>query len=361
MNAEQQGLPITGQKHRAVTYVGLHMSHHASASGYDQLANAHPSDAFIAADSPLVGGQGALARAFAGVAARSGNHWYSRRSLNTEISSLRVLLRQRDHVLHYLYGENNFRYTGSFRSLFARRGNKVVATYHTPQARLRELILKPAHIRSLDAVVVMSTVQQGFFEDHLDAERVHFVPHGIDTDYFRPLGAPTSRGDKLTCMTVGHHLRDYDLLARLAKRAAQENLPVEFNVVARPDRTRAVQGLDNVIMRSGISDEELLELYQTSDLLMLPLLDATANNTLLEGMACGMPVFSTDIQGVRDYAPAHCELVPLGDDAAMFECLRAAQRGEIALGPMRDASRLKAESLSWGASRQHLQTIYDAL
>ena len=44
-------------------------------------------------------------------------------------------------------------------------------------------------------------------------------------------------------------------------------------------------------------------LYQGADLLLLPLIDATANNTLLEGLACGLPVLASDLTGVRDYAP----------------------------------------------------------
>jgi glycosyltransferase involved in cell wall biosynthesis len=42
-------------------------------------------------------------------------------------------------------------------------------------------------------------------------------------------------------------------------------------------------------------------LYNDSRLLFLPLIDATANNSLLEASACGVPVITSDLPAVREY------------------------------------------------------------
>ena len=137
---------------------------------------------------------------------------------------------------------------------------RLVATYHTPEQRFNELVNDAAHISSLDAVVIMSEVQRPIFAELLDNDRVHFVPHGVDTDYFQPADRSSSEreNESIRCITVGNHLRDYNSLAQVAKRSAKQQLNVEFVVVANPRLVSALQGLSNVECLHGVDDNELL-------------------------------------------------------------------------------------------------------
>jgi len=51
----------------------------------------------------------------------------------------------------------------------------------------------------------------------------------------------------------------------------------------------------------GISDPELRELYNRSKALFLPLLDAVANNALLEGLLMEKQILVSDLPAVRYY------------------------------------------------------------
>jgi glycosyltransferase involved in cell wall biosynthesis len=61
------------------------------------------------------------------------------------------------------------------------------------------------------------------------------------------------------------------------------------------------QGFKKVELVDNVTEEQLLRYYRSHALLFLPLTDGTANNTLLEGAACGVPIITSDVGAVRDY------------------------------------------------------------
>jgi glycosyltransferase involved in cell wall biosynthesis len=330
--------------------VTLTMGHHAGPSGYHRLAD------FLGGE--CIGGRspGSIERLVATLAGpmvrRSGSLWYHRADFVAELRAARAARARPGLRVHFLYGENSYRYAGALAGAQAR----LIATFHTPPWRLREVVRSTVHLKRLAAVITMARAQNEFFERQLGPERVWFVPHGVDTDYFTP-GAGRS-GDRFRFVTVGHHLRDFDALAEVARRVASSHPEAEFTVVAWPDRTGALAGLPNVHCTTGIGDEELRALYQGADALLMPLRDATANNALLEGMACGLPVIATDLEGVRDYVYDGAALYPPGDIDALTDLVQAALERRLPLDTMRAASRNHALTLAWPRVAGQVREVY---
>jgi glycosyltransferase involved in cell wall biosynthesis len=111
---------------------------------------------------------------------------------------------------------------------------------------------------------------------------------------------------KFRCITVGFYLRDFKAIREVALKLAQYK-NIEFHVVqsrmAGP-KELGLEDLDNVILyRDTTSDEALRDMYQNSHVLFLPLIQSTANNALLEGLSCGLPIVSTLLPSIQAYVP----------------------------------------------------------
>jgi glycosyltransferase involved in cell wall biosynthesis len=342
--------------------ITLRMKNHAKPSGYDRLAD-HMKCRVFAPPVEWRFFQRLTAKSLNWLTQRSGVRWYHREAMYNETTAAWQWLRKPHQVFHFIYGENSYRYLAWMKR--ARAKNVVIATYHTPPGKFRQLIPDPRFLRQLDAVVVVSRSQQAFFSGLIGADRVFFVPHGVDVHYFRP-GEPNSGSHKkdrnFQCLFVGKHLRDFDVLSETVKTLAIRDPNIQFQGVIPDELKDHFRGLPNVTLMTGISDERLLQLYQQADLLVLPLIDGTANNSILEAMACGLPVVSTDLPCTRDYIDdSSASLVPKGDVRAVVEAIEALKKDQNKRKGFAKAIRNRAMDLSWEKTALHMEKVYQAV
>lgn len=260
-------------------------------------------------------------------------------------------------VVHYLDAEHGVTFLP--RWIAARRRRAVtVGTFHQPPALLRELVSQKV-AATLDMVLVVSPTQEAFFRECLPPERVRSILHGVDADFFRPADGPREAGRPFRCITAGHWLRDWTAVRAVVERF-QGDRHVEFHVVT--NRDTGLAGFDNVVVHVDVDDESLRRLYQEADALLLPLIDATANNCLLEGLASGLPVVSSDIPSVATYlggTPAR--LVAGNDPAALADAVRELRDDEPLRSRMGAASRARAEELAWSRVAPAIAEVYHEL
>jgi glycosyltransferase involved in cell wall biosynthesis len=340
-------------KDLAINIISLRMQHHSNASGYDKLINYLDADV-INTNRNLTIFQRAITRACRSKIKGSNSLWYQRANFIAELNAAMKWVSKKKQIFHFLYGENSYRYFGSIKSF--RKENRIVCTYHTPPERFKEIITYTNFLTSIDALIVVSSVQYDFFAEILGPERVHFIPHGVDTEYYQP---PKHKVDKnsFNCISVGTHLRDFPTLANVAKILKTKD--IRFIIVA-PEKFRSYfDGLTNVEVHSSINDESLLNLYQSADVLLLPLLDCTANNALLEGMSCGLSVVTTDLPGVKDYVIDDCSiLAPKGDHKALADAICLLYENEEQQIKLCKSSRTHALEFKWPNIANKIQNVY---
>jgi glycosyltransferase involved in cell wall biosynthesis len=192
-------------------------------------------------------------------------------------------------------------------------------------------------------------------------DRIHRVALGVDAGFFAP-GRRRAGGEAFTVITVGNWQRDFRLLEQVVWLLHDRGERVRFIVVCPPRRAAHFGGLPSVEAFSGVTDAELRELYRRSDALFLPLVQAAASNTLLEGMASGLPVIATDLPGVREYvAPGCARLVGRFDHAAAADAIVALAGDPDACARLGEHSRRRAEALDWELAAPRLADVYRSL
>lgn len=288
---------------------------------------------------------------------RKGMGWYKLSDLVAEFDAAKAAAAGRLDLLHYLDGEHSAQYLPRVGRMLSGGRTRLIATYHQPLAMLPGLVRRDV-VRRLDAAILVSDSQRPFFEGLLPPDRLVVIPHGIDTDIFRPSPEAPSDG-VFRCISVGHWLRDYTAVAAVAERM-REDPGIRFDIVS-PYET-GLEQLPNVTHHKGISDADLVALYQRADLLLLPLKDATANNAILEGLACGLPVLSTRLESVRLYVPGdEAILLQRNDPEALCEAINRLRRDPADRARRGALARARAETLAWPQLAARFDQLYTAV
>ena len=238
----------------------------------------------------------------------------------------------------------------------------LVVTFHLPTFRVQDRFERiQKHLLSgIDAAVVLATSQLADFKNWLGADKVVFVPHGIDTVCFSPAGR--SPGQPLKLIAVGSHMRDWAALRQIILQLGSHKIAAELDLVGPGQYAPYFSGCPKVRLHPSIPEEQLINMYRAADALLVPVLDATANNTVLESLACGTPVISSKVGGMPDYVDETCGwLFEKGEVAAIVELIASCCKDENILLARREAARQKALEFSWARVAAQMQIIYGAV
>jgi len=336
----------------SIRYITYRQSHHSPHSGYDRLAQ--------------FSGEIIQARPLSHGLVRNRLMWwiangviaYDRTALATEIKAAWHMLKDNRAIYHILYGENTYHYLGWLNNV---KHNRLVATFHLPPGALREMVRIDWHLRRLSAIVCVGRTQIEHFSRILSPERVFFVPHGIDTDFFSPPANFEERDPNL-CLFVGSYLRDFPTLRGVIELVAYRRPQVRFVAVTSPQNYDRIGKHPNLILKSAVSEEDLLSLYRRAAVFIIPMLDATGNNALLEGLACGLPIVISDVGSVRDYASEESAvLVPAQDARRMADEVEALLDDPGRREALSVKAREQALRFSWPEIFRQMQNVYDRI
>lgn len=177
----------------------------------------------------------------------------------------------------------------------------------TPEVGWIHRLISPIRRRVLrtSRAVVANAPDLALLAEQADEVAVAVVPNGVDTDYYTPLHRDVRTQATLRVLFVGRFHRQKNLFTLLSsfsdacKRISMELVMVGDGPLGDALRTHAtVLGCaDKIVWAGWLEKPELRATYRSSDIFVNPSLYEGMPNTVLEAMACGLAVITSDIGG----------------------------------------------------------------
>lgn len=145
--------------------------------------------------------------------------------------------------------------------------------------------------------------QSGLFR----GANIRVIPNCIDTNIYKPFNNSEQRDESIIRVMLGavnatDPNKGYERLVRLVNRYAIERKQ-RIEVMAVGHNSGSLQFHSNISVKSfGFveKDEDLVTIYNQSDLLLYGSYRDNLPNMIMEAMACGIPVISFSIGGIPD-------------------------------------------------------------
>jgi len=191
-------------------------------------------------------------------------------------------------------------------------------------------------LRVPDRIIVLSQGWKRWFEGWLESDRIEVVHNCVDTRRFpEPEWKRRTPGVRILFVGTSDPRRKggYDILA-IASEVVRAEPSARFVFVGTDVdelERRFVRGtpLATHFEFTGSKDSvEIVRYFTNADLLLLPSYSEGLPIALLEGMAAGLPVIATPVNGIPEAMtePDHGLFVPSGDRPALLRAVLALVR-----------------------------------
>ena len=259
---------------------------------------------------------------------------------------------------------------------------KTMHAYTTPGAiaplpRLYRRMNYPRSARAADAIIINSESLRSEINRYLDVDesKLRLIYEAVDHDLFKPGDADLARNQvasygvtKPFALFVSSlwPYKNCDGLLRAWAHARGELGDRQLAVVGAARDEDYAASLRSLAAELGIADEvvfvggvplaETVAFYQAADVFVYPSLNETFGLPILEAMACGCPVVTSDTSAMPETAGGAAVLADPRDPAALARAIVEAT------GPgqdrMRDMGLRRARQFTWGATGASTLDVY---
>lgn len=226
---------------------------------------------------------------------------------------------------------------------------------HWLRAEYGNRLLARIRGRLASGVVYQSEfVRQWWERSYPPSEAENRVIHnGVDLAWFSPKGVGDPPKDRVRILLVEGNLRGgYELGLESAVKLAEhlkdkEGLSTELMIAAEaPEKLQkewSTRSRAPIRWQGLVAQEELPALYRSAHLLYSADLNAACPNSVLEAMACGLPVIAFDTGALNELVtPEAGRLAPYGGDPWRLDAPDIEALAEAALDALEEHGELRA-------------------
>ncbi|WP_435074271.1 glycosyltransferase family 4 protein [Halorubrum sp. HHNYT27] len=225
-------------------------------------------------------------------------------------------------------------------------------------------LLQSAVFRESDVVVALSDGWAEVLEGHVDPEKVIVLHNAVDASEYDPsFSVPPVR-----LSFVSNHIdrKGIKELAEALDRIAEET-PIDVTIAGKGPLSHLAEDLADdrpgVEYVGYVSEERKREILEESSVYILPTYAEGVPIAILEAMAGGNAIVSTDVGGIPSVVDEdNGVLVEPGDADALTDAIRSLLADPERIQTMAEESRRRVVAAhSWETVTADLEALYDSL
>jgi colanic acid/amylovoran biosynthesis glycosyltransferase len=212
------------------------------------------------------------------------------------------------------------------------RGSQVNVAAHNPRRHSIQEGLSTTFERASAVHCVSEDIRKAAEQFGLAKDKSWIIHPAVDTEFFRPAEEHDDHDQVFRIVTTGSLVwrKGYEYALSALRLMVDHGHDVHLDIIGDgPERQRIVYtvydlGLvGRVRLHGRLSSEQVRHWLQRADAFLLASLSEGISNAVLEAMACGLPVVTTDCGGMREAISNGVEgyVVPVRGVEAMAESL----------------------------------------
>jgi glycosyltransferase involved in cell wall biosynthesis len=211
----------------------------------------------------------------------------------------------------------------------------------------------------------------------IEAQRVVVVPNGVESS-FHPLSLEKAESfrqqhqrspDEICLLNVGstHQRKNIPTILSVLKILKDRGVPVRLwrtggAFMADQEAFIKENKLHQDILNFSTPDKDsLIQLYNAADVLLAPSLYEGFGLTILEAMACGLPIITSNVSSIPEVVGDGAIMIPPMDSQAISEAVVHLKQNDIYRQELIERGLARAKKFTWEKSAEHLVHVYEWL